>query len=653
MSFRNQLYKDNNHESKLLAYQNDFLAIPCDHLKINSKRMKMYLFLFEYILLQFMPICNDQLLEMQYLNARIEIEKDVKSQSSIVNLFHPTILLTDSALINLKKQATSDLIFQRYIKDVINQANNTYLTFPISKYVLDGSDGILGTSKDALECILNLSLAYRWTGDEKYAKRAKNQLVAICNFPDWNPYHFLDTAVMSTAVGIGYDWLYIWLDQPTKTLIENALLNNGINAYLTEHAKNKWWLKSKINWNMCCNGGILIGALSVANIYPTKVHEIIQKTIANLPFGIQSFDPDGAWPEGTNYWKVAANYTMLTIEALKTSMGTDFGLSKTVGLSLAGDYPMYTVGPNLYPLNYDDTRVTLQKDINPRPSLFWLGKQFNNPAYINLEHKLLKTSSADARDVIFYSAPQQVPDTRKLDKSFAGIVPVTIFRSEWENTQSLFVGAKGGVNGIYQGHLDLGNFEMEAIGIRWAYDLGAENYELPGYFNNDIGGQRWTYYRLNSHSHNVPMLNNKDQLVTGHASIIDHSENGTDPYVLFDLTSAYDDNAVLVTREIRLINSRQAMQITDEFDLKNQVDIYWGMTTPATIRVLSNGEALLSKDGKTLKAKIVSPSGLNFYSESCYQPPPQNANIGFSRLMVKTNQTAGTITLKISLTPKY
>jgi len=611
--------------------------------------MKLKNFIFGFLVMLFAISCNEPIIEPESLTQEQPQSTELKSLAVNNYYAHPRIILNDSMLKILKNQALTDPLLQRYIKDVIYAADHTYLTFPISKYVLQGSDGILGTSKDALECILNLSLAYRWTGDIKYAIRAKSQLLAICNFSDWNPYHFLDTGVMTTAVGIGYDWLYNWLDQPTRIIIENALLNKGINAYLTEYGKNKWWVASNINWNMCSNGGVLIGALAAADIYPAKALEIIQKTVANLPIGIQSFGPDGSWPEGTNYWKVAANYTMFTIEALKTSIGKDFGLSNIVGLSLAGDYPMYTVGPNSYPLNYDDTRTTLQKDIYPRPSLLWLGKQFNNPAYINLEHKLLQTASAEARDVIFYSAPQQVSDCRKLDKFFNGLVPVTIFRNGWDNTQSLFVGAKGGSNGIYQGHLDLGNFEIEALGVRWAYDLGADDYELPGYFSNEVGGQRWTYNRLNSHSHNVPMINNKDQLVTGKAIVIAHSENVSEPLIRFDMTSAYCNDATLVTREIKLVNSRNTVQVTDKFFLKVPADIYWGMTTPAAIQILANGKATLTKDGKTLYATIISPSGATFYAQSAQQLAPQALNTGFSRLMAKVRFSTGGYTLQIKL----
>ena len=84
-------------------------------------------------------------------------------------------------------------------------------------------------------------------------------------------------------------------------------------------------------------------------------------------------------------------------------------------------------------------------------------------------------------------------------------------RSAWDDPNALFLGIKAGYNQVNHGHLDLGNFELDALGVRWARDLGSDNYNLPGYWEAKRGGQRWSYYRLNSASHNVPMLGGQSQ----------------------------------------------------------------------------------------------------------------------------------------------
>ena len=53
-----------------------------------------------------------------------------------------------------------------------------------------------------------LGLLYRLEGKPAYAERAWQELDAAAHFPDWNPRHFLDTAEMTHAFAVAYDWLY-------------------------------------------------------------------------------------------------------------------------------------------------------------------------------------------------------------------------------------------------------------------------------------------------------------------------------------------------------------------------------------------------------------------------------------------------------------
>ena len=124
--------------------------------------------------------------------------------------------------------------------------------------------------------------------------------------------------------------------------------------------------------------------------------------------------------------------------------------------------------------------------------------------------------SADAAHLVWYAAkPPARAARRQLDYYFRGPVEVVTMRSAWDDPNALFVGIKAGYNQVNHGHLDLGNFELDALGVRWARDLGSENYNLPGYWEGKRGGQRWSYYRLNSASHNVVMLGGKHQDAAG------------------------------------------------------------------------------------------------------------------------------------------
>ena len=56
------------------------------------------------------------------------------------------------------------------------------------------------------------------------------------------------------------------------------------------------------------------------------------------------------------------------------------------------------------------------------------------------------------------------------------------------------------------GNLDSGTFVLDAMGERWASELGADDYNITGYFDN-AGGGRWQYYRCTAQGQNVIAMN--------------------------------------------------------------------------------------------------------------------------------------------------
>src|ERR1019366_3455224 len=68
---------------------------------------------------------------------------------------------------------------------------------------------------------------------------------------------------------------------------------------------------------------------------------------------------------------------------------------------------------------------------------------------------------------------------------------------------------KGGEMGASHGDLDAGDFVLEALGQRWAYDLGSDDYALPGYFDTNLAHttNRWSYYRMRAEGQNTIVIN--------------------------------------------------------------------------------------------------------------------------------------------------
>jgi hypothetical protein len=215
-----------------------------------------------------------------------------------------------------------------------------------------------------------------------------------------------------------------------------------------------------------------------------------------------------------------------------------------------------------------------------------------------------------------------------LDKYFRG-AEVALLRSDWDNPQALFVGFKAGDNKANHSHLDLGSFVFDAAGVRWAADLGADDYNLPGYFSSLPGystGPRWNYYRLRAEGHNTLVINPggaPDQDPSARARIIRFESAPKQAFAIADLTPAYSKDARRVMRGIALLD-RDKVLLQDEIQADKPVELWWFMHTAASVTIESDGHAAnLQQAGAQLRAEILSPAGATFQVTDA-QPLPSS-----------------------------
>ena len=577
---------------------------------------------------------------------------DPSTVLSTLDKAHPRLMLKDADLQKLKVRCKSDPILQKCVADLIKAAESSMRRPPLVHKKI--GPRLLHVSRDCLRRTYSLALAWRWTGEKKYANKAVENLLIVCAFKDWNPSHFLDTAEMSHAVGVGYDWLYSHLDEATRRRIREGLIKNGLAVGVAGYKKKHWWSRSSHNWNQVCNGGLVAGALAIADTDPKYARAIIPQAVKLLPLAIRTYGPDGGWSEGPGYWHYATRYTACGLAAMETALGTDFGLSKIPGLSEAGLFPVYTTGPTGMYVNFADSGTRARR--GPMGCMFYLARKFKRPFIANAEHATIAKRSATAEHVMWYVPPSKKKTARDLDRLFRGPVPVALFRGGWDS-DALFVGIKAGYNQVNHGHLDLGNFEMDALGVRWSRDLGSDYYNLPGYWDNRNGGRRWKYYRLNSLSHSVPLINGANQSAAGRSAILKFEASKTQPLVVIDFTSAYKKAVSKATRGLKLVCGRKAVLVQDEFELTGEngkpAEITWAMTTDAKIAIKSKTVAELTIDGKKLTARILPPSGAEFAVESAEQKPPEKPNKGVSRLLARVNGAKGSVRIAVLLAPEW
>ena len=574
---------------------------------------------------------------------------------------HPKLILTDTRL-NELKSLEDDEDFQYILKRVLAKADEL-AEEPLLEYEIPDGKRLLEVSRKCLDRVQSLGLAYRYTGDTKYFESLKNNLLAVCAFDDWNPSHFLDTAEMTEAVALGYDWAYNDLSVQDRETIRHALITHGLKPGIDCYegrVKYGWWVRTDNNWNFVCNSAMITGALAVADTDPQYAEVIIPAAIASMPVALEQYGPDGAWPEGPGYWGYSTLYIKYGVSALESATDSDYGLLRAPGLSQTGLFPIISSGPTGRLLSYSDCGGHTR--LKPTSTLFWYAKTFNSDFVANKTHELLRhyRKPFNAGLVIWYTPKSKKTEEKApLDYKYNGRVELAFMRSSWDDPDALFVGIKAGDNTVNHAHLDLGNFELDALGVRWARDLGMGNYNLKGYFDHRENGQRWQYYRPSSHSHNVLTVDNQNQSPLGNASITrfeagDETFSNQDiPFVEIDLTNGYNSPVSSLKRGVALVGGRKAVLIQDEISLEKPVVIDWGMTTEATEIKLSGAVATLLRDGKRLHARILSPAGAVFSKESTEQSPPQKTNEGILRLAVHLPKQSGNVTIAVLLSPVW
>ena len=417
----------------------------------------------------------------------------------------------------------------------------------------------------------------------------------------------------------------------------------GIDRALAVYDQGGWWTQSKYNWNQVCNGGIGIGALAVADEEPERAAKVLRHALKSFPLAMGSYAPDGGWAEGPGYWHYATRYTVYFLAALETALGTDFGLSGSKGFDRAGRFRVYSSGPTGKSFNYADASDA----IGPASEMFWLARRFPEPVYAWQQHQLLAASEqADPLDLVWRQAESRSPRHAgwPLDAVFRG-VEVAFLRSDWDSPGAIFVGVKGGDNKANHGQLDLGSFVLDAGGVRWALDLGADDYDLPHYF----GKLRWSYYRNRTESHNTVLVDGENQDTKAEAPITESRFTPGLSLVRIDLSQAYPDKLDRFERTVALVR-RSRVVIQDMIQARQPVEALWGMVT-ATEIALDGARAELSERNQALSAEILSPEGAVFEIVSTTPPPPQAQNEGTRKLAVRLPDKVTDLRLAVALVP--
>ncbi len=532
---------------------------------------------------------------------------------------HPRIYMDDAEFASMKAkiESGSNPVLAALHEVTMQSAKGKGLSNTVLVKTLDKSNKrMLGISQEAFMRIFTCAYAYRYTGDKKYLEHAENDLIAVCDFENWNSkLHFLDTAEMTAAVALGYDWLYNDLSENTRRLVESK-----IKEYAFDQVDKKNWSMNFYantgNWNQVCNGGLVLGALAIYETLPEKCRQMIEASAESVVKAMEvNYAPDGNYPEGPGYWTYGTIYQVAMLTALETTLGTDFSLSKAQGFDKTGKYILYTAGAINKVFNYADNVESESANL----PLWYFADKFAQEELLIYEQRFLEDGKYPVGNVAARFMPLVMTYAARVNLSGIsapteqmyvgrGAIPVVMVHTDWTRSESdKFLGIKGGHAGANHGHMDAGSFVFDAEGVRWSMDMPRQTYsDLEvglkalgggGLFSAKQDAMRWDITRLNNFHHSTLTVNGAYHRVDGVASISKLVDTDRAKGAVLDLSPVFAGEARSVSRSVSLQKNGD-LYVQDELSALSNKDakLRWTMISTAVPTVSGNHIQLLAGD---------------------------------------------------------
>ncbi|QDU89001.1 Heparin-sulfate lyase precursor [Pirellulimonas nuda] len=376
-----------------------------------------------------------------------------------------------------------------------------------------------------------LLLAYRMTGDVKYAEQVKAMLLAqmqeqrpvgggvsnggslMQRDPPWNAG--LGSGDAPREFGIAYDTIYDMLTPDERKTLSRRLAENGILPVL-----NDWVLGGKRihsldtmghNWWPTAVFGAGIGAMAILDDDP-RARDWVRRvrgasdewlhyagsTLENKP---ASFDSDGAFYESVGYTDLGVRGYLPFVLAWNTAFAEQ--LPESTVTSQIGEWFVNTLYPSRdRPMSVDFGDSSLRSNGSRSVMLLW-NAGYRKPRYL----WYLKQFNPDVVDGLVSDSPSDllfaptateiasIPDDPGLPtaKLYRGI-GWTVLRDSWDKDATLLA-IKSGVTWNHA-HADAGTFILFHQGKNLISENGHSGYgteEYDGYFRQSVAHNVMTF----------------------------------------------------------------------------------------------------------------------------------------------------------------
>ena len=554
---------------------------------------------------------------------------------------HPRLLINDAALASLKSGALSSNAVAKFFNTTISTRCDEILTEGDLANELVNKR-LTTVAEKAFERIFFLSYGYRTTGKAEYLAQAEKDILAVCGWTDWNKENYvIDVAELTTAVALGYDWLYASLGEGTRDAALNALKTHA-KTLVTEAENSN---------NAICNAAAGLAAMAIYdNGTKAEAAKLLDDAVAaNKKGGFAPYGHAGAYLEGYDLWAHATTYEAMLITALEAIFDNDGGLYTTSEAFVkSGEWALFMVGTSNNVFNYGNA----QEKAEPKLANWFFARKEKDAKYLHVEKALYNNAVSYKERFSEYrmlpaifalmdpSQATKIPAAPALHYWYCdnngeandGMAMVAVFSTK-EGVNSYYA-VKGGTSNGYNAHQDNGSFVYDYKGVRLVTDLGAASEaayaEAAGgdYHNYAANSPRWSAaWAYSNLAHSVsnfqevgattPVTADTNGITLLNTTWQDSpwGENGKN-YTRWELGSVNSNNADMyvsriddttrgVERDFQF-SADGVLSVWEKFDVLKDCTYRWQCVIPKEIVVqnMNTNVKLTLPDGSTRRLKL-------------------------------------------------
>ena len=424
--------------------------------------------------------------------------------------------------------------------------------------------------------VFSNALAYGLFDDREAGVYAKDLLVKLCKFPNWEHPWFIKRGVFYLYVGemgieysVGYDLLYDLMNEDERKIVRQGIMRNVVSGVHEAYVENNFITNNTCNWIAHVTGGSLMCQAAMYGDGPDV--EILEPYLTGAIFKdydlIQkSIGCDGAYGEGWGYYNYSMQSWSKSLPALENVFNVD------MSLNFHGSYKEIiwasTVQNKKYFYFGDSGGGT-----RPMTNFAWLLPKYKDPL-LGWFYNYLK--DGETLMDVFYDSENVARDD-PFDENPVKVfreVGTTVFKSGWEPDDFIFVLRTGPF--YNHQHIDQGTFWLADRGSTFIEERhGSTYYDDPVY-------QPWYTQPvahstiLIDHNHQSQRVGDCREFADGfhdHAFVYHFLDGKDAAFVSGDITRLYWDKVKSLRRNVLYLKPRTLLMLDTIVPAEQDVDV--------------------------------------------------------------------------------